>query len=125
MNSRISPLHLLLLAPRRSSSLVRHGVPAIVSPVVRNHSRHRRRRSAGTFRRGLCPGADRARAFHPSRGDPLTRLDVAIGLFVCLGISAFYELMEWWTPLASGSAAMEFIATPGDIWDTRKTCTWL
>jgi putative membrane protein len=44
----------------------------------------------------------------------------AIVLFVCLGISALYELIEWWTALASGSAATEFLATQGDIWDTQE-----
>ncbi len=44
----------------------------------------------------------------------------AIVLFVCLGISALYELIEWWTALVSGSAATEFLATQGDIWDTQE-----
>src|SRR5438046_3076671 len=39
----------------------------------------------------------------------------AIVLLVCLGISAFYELIEWWTALASGSAANEFLATQGAV----------
>jgi putative membrane protein len=44
----------------------------------------------------------------------------AIVLFICLGISALYELIEWGTALASGSAANEFLATQGDIWDTQE-----
>lgn len=44
----------------------------------------------------------------------------AVVVFVCLGISALYELIEWWTALASGSAATEFLATQGDIWDTQE-----
>jgi putative membrane protein len=44
----------------------------------------------------------------------------AIVLFVCLGISALYELIEWWAALASGSAAAEFLATQGDVWDTQE-----
>ncbi|HEY4281878.1 MAG TPA: DUF2238 domain-containing protein [Chthoniobacterales bacterium] len=39
---------------------------------------------------------------------------------VCLGISASYELIEWWTALISGSASTEFLATQGDVWDTQK-----
>ncbi|MEP6603947.1 MAG: DUF2238 domain-containing protein [Spartobacteria bacterium] len=39
---------------------------------------------------------------------------------VCLSISAFYELIEWWTALMSGSAATEFLATQGDVWDTQS-----
>lgn len=38
---------------------------------------------------------------------------------ICLAISAFYEFTEWWVALASGSAADEFLATQGDIWDTQ------
>jgi putative membrane protein len=38
---------------------------------------------------------------------------------VCLAISACYEFIEWWTALLSGSAATEFLATQGDIWDTQ------
>jgi putative membrane protein len=38
---------------------------------------------------------------------------------VCLAISAFYEFVEWWVAVASGSAADEFLATQGDVWDTQ------
>jgi putative membrane protein len=39
---------------------------------------------------------------------------------VCLAISAFYELVEWWTALSSGSAANDFLGTQGDVWDTQE-----
>src|ERR1700704_558914 len=39
---------------------------------------------------------------------------------VCLAISAFYELVEWWTALLSGSAADDFLGTQGDVWDTQE-----
>jgi putative membrane protein len=38
---------------------------------------------------------------------------------VCLAISAFYEFIEWWVALASGSDAVAFLATQGDVWDTQ------
>lgn len=38
---------------------------------------------------------------------------------VCLAISAFYELLEWWTALISGSAADDFLGSQGDVWDTQ------
>jgi putative membrane protein len=38
---------------------------------------------------------------------------------VCLAISAVYEILEWWVALASGSDAVAFLATQGDIWDTQ------
>jgi len=38
---------------------------------------------------------------------------------VCLAVSAAYELIEWATALATGSAAMAFLGTQGDVWDTQ------
>jgi len=37
----------------------------------------------------------------------------------CLAISACYEFVEWWTAVAAGVAAEDFLATQGDIWDTQ------
>lgn len=57
----------------------------------------------------------------------LMRLDVVARrgwLFVfvvaiCLAFSALYELLEWATALAIGSAADSFLGTQGDPWDTQ------
>ena len=38
---------------------------------------------------------------------------------VALAISAVYEMLEWWVAVASGSDAVAFLATQGDIWDTQ------
>ena len=38
---------------------------------------------------------------------------------ISLSISAFYEILEWWVARASGSDAVAFLATQGDIWDTQ------
>lgn len=38
---------------------------------------------------------------------------------VCLAGSACYEFFEWWVALASGSDAVPFLATQGDVWDTQ------
>ncbi len=38
---------------------------------------------------------------------------------VCLAFSAFYELVEWWTAVATGEAAKAFLGTQGDVWDTQ------
>lgn len=40
-------------------------------------------------------------------------------VLVCLGFSAFYELIEWWAALLEGSAATDFLGTQGDPWDTQ------
>ena len=36
-----------------------------------------------------------------------------------LGFAGFYEFIEWWISLASGSKGDAFLATQGDIWDTQ------
>lgn len=38
---------------------------------------------------------------------------------VCLGFSAFYELIEWWAAVIGGAEADAFLATQGDVWDTQ------
>ncbi len=50
-----------------------------------------------------------------ARGGWLTLILICI----CLAISAFYELIEWWVALAAGQASMEFLGTQGDQWDTQ------
>jgi putative membrane protein len=39
---------------------------------------------------------------------------------ICLAISAFYELIEWWIALLSQEAAEAFLGTQGYIWDTQS-----
>ena len=46
-------------------------------------------------------------------------LNVIVVAF-CLAISAFYELLEWWTALAGGQAAESFLGTQGYVWDTQS-----
>jgi putative membrane protein len=43
-------------------------------------------------------------------------------IVVCIvfAFSAFYELIEWWVSLATGSAGDAFLGAQGDIWDTQK-----
>lgn len=38
---------------------------------------------------------------------------------VALAISAAYELVEWVAAITTGSAAMAFLGTQGDVWDTQ------
>ncbi|MEE9142192.1 MAG: DUF2238 domain-containing protein [Gammaproteobacteria bacterium] len=38
---------------------------------------------------------------------------------VCLAISAFYELIEWWVAVIAGGGAQQFLGTQGDVWDTQ------
>jgi putative membrane protein len=39
---------------------------------------------------------------------------------VCLAISAFYELIEWWVAIFSEEAAEAFLGTQGYVWDTQS-----
>ena len=39
---------------------------------------------------------------------------------VCLAISAVYEMIEWWTAVAGGTASTDFIGSQGDPWDTQE-----
>ena len=43
---------------------------------------------------------------------------------LCLAISAFYELIEWWVALLSDEAAESFLGTQGYVWDTQSDMGW-
>jgi putative membrane protein len=55
------------------------------------------------------------------RGSPLagSRWLPFMVICFCLAFSAFYELVEFWTALAEGGAATDFLGTQGDPWDTQ------
>jgi putative membrane protein len=62
----------------------------------------------------------------------LLRLQVVAGarwrtfviVSICLAISAFYELIEWWVALLSKEAADAFLGTQGYAWDTQSDMAW-
>lgn len=39
---------------------------------------------------------------------------------ICLAISAFYELIEWWVAVLSGESAEAFLGTQGYVFDTQS-----
>jgi len=39
---------------------------------------------------------------------------------LCLALSAFYELIEWWVAVATGEGAEAFLGTQGYIWDSQS-----
>lgn len=47
------------------------------------------------------------------------KLLVFLVLCVCLAISAFYELIEWWSAVAFGGGATAFLGAQGDVWDAQ------
>lgn len=45
---------------------------------------------------------------------------IFIVISICLAISAFYELIEWWTAVAQGASAEAFLGTQGYEWDAQS-----
>jgi putative membrane protein len=43
---------------------------------------------------------------------------------MCMGISAFYELIEWAAALLSEEASESFLGTQGYAWDTQSDMAW-
>jgi putative membrane protein len=43
---------------------------------------------------------------------------------LCLGIAAFYELIEWIAALVSTGVADSFLGTQGYVWDTQSDMAW-
>jgi putative membrane protein len=73
----------------------------------------------GHFAQGFIPAMLAREIFlraSPLRGSPWLPFVV---ICFCLAFSAFYELIEFWTALASGEAATDFLGTQGDVWDTQ------
>lgn len=56
------------------------------------------------------------------RGGYLTHQRMTGFLSVCavMFVSSSYELIEWWSALALGQGADEFLGTQGDPWDTQS-----
>jgi putative membrane protein len=73
----------------------------------------------GHFAQGFIPAILAREVF--IRRSPLARSRWLPFLVICfcLAFSAFYELIEFWTALASGEAAESFLGTQGDVWDTQ------
>ena len=73
----------------------------------------------GHFAQGFVP-AMMAREILVRRSPLLgTRWLPFLVICLCLAISALYELIEFWTALATGEAAEAFLGTQGDPWDTQ------
>ena len=73
----------------------------------------------GHFMQGLVPALAAREIL--LRGGFVNGRRMAAFLCVCvaLAVSALYELVEWWTALAFGDGAVDFLGTQGDPWDTQ------
>ena len=74
----------------------------------------------GHFMQGLVPALV-AREILLRRGYLASRAMAGfLSVCVALAISALYEMIEWWTALALGQGATDFLGTQGDPWDTQS-----
>ena len=87
-------------------------------PIFGWHRNHYDR--LGHIMQGFVPAIVTREVFIRLQVLKQTRWQPFLIVCVCLAISAFYELIEWWTALASGDAAISFLGTQGDPWDTQK-----
>lgn len=111
-------LHICILCVGGHYTYARVPLFEWLKPLFGWHRNHFDR--LGHFAQGFVPALIARELFLRRKVVTSRGWTFAIVLFVCLGISALYELVEWWTALASGSAATEFLATQGDIWDTQE-----
>lgn len=73
----------------------------------------------GHFAQGFIPAMLAREVFirrSPLRG---SRWLPFVVVCFCLAFSALYELIEFWTALATGEQAEAFLGTQGDPWDTQ------
>lgn len=73
----------------------------------------------GHFAQGFVPAVvarEILLRLSPLRG---SRWLPAFVISFCLAFSAFYELIEFWTAVATGGRAEAFLGTQGDPWDTQ------
>jgi len=74
----------------------------------------------GHFMQGLVP-ALAAREILLRRGFVAGRgMAAFLAACVACSVSLVYELIEWWSALALGQGADEFLGTQGDPWDTQS-----
>ncbi|MGE0114410.1 MAG: DUF2238 domain-containing protein [Steroidobacteraceae bacterium] len=74
----------------------------------------------GHFAQGFVPAFVARELLMRVYGLRTRHLIAFLSVSICLAISAFYELIEWWTALWLGSGANEFLGTQGDVWDTQS-----
>lgn len=73
----------------------------------------------GHFAQGFVPAVFVRELLTRVARIPATRWRPVLVVCACLAFSAFYELIEWWTAIAAGAAADDFLGTQGDPWDTQ------
>jgi len=111
-------LHICLLCVGGHYTYAREPVFNWLREVFRWHRNHYDR--LGHFAQGFVPAMIARELFLRLKVFNRTRWMPFLIVCVCLAISAFYELIEWWTAVSSGDASVSFLATQGDPWDTQE-----
>jgi putative membrane protein len=73
----------------------------------------------GHFMQGFVPAMVAREIFFRGGYVAGKKMLAFVSICVALAFSAFYELIEWWSALALGQGAEEFLGTQGDPWDTQ------
>ena len=74
----------------------------------------------GHFFQGLVPAMLAKEIFVRGRFVSGGKMVAFLAVCVAMALSSFYELIEWWTALALGQGADDFLGTQGDPWDTQS-----
>jgi putative membrane protein len=111
-------LHIMLLCVGGHYTYARVPLFNWIEPYFGWHRNHFDR--LGHFMQGFVPALIARELFVRLRVVSSGGWRVGIVLLICMGISALYELLEWVTALISGQAAVAFLGTQGDIWDTQE-----
>lgn len=74
----------------------------------------------GHFAQGFVPALVAREILLRMRYLTSMRMTAFLSVCVALAVSAVYELIEWWTALALGQGATDFLGTQGDPWDTQS-----
>ncbi|HQR21382.1 MAG TPA: DUF2238 domain-containing protein [Burkholderiaceae bacterium] len=74
----------------------------------------------GHFMQGFVPALIAREILLRGRHVQGRQMTAFLCICVALAISAFYELIEWWSALALGQGADDFLGTQGDTWDTQS-----
>lgn len=78
----------------------------------------------GHFLQGFVPAMIAREIFLRGKHVNGTRMAAFLAVCVAMAISACYELIEWWSALALGQGAEEFLGTQGYQWDTQSDMFW-
>jgi len=78
----------------------------------------------GHFMQGFAPALIAREIFLRGGYVSGARMAGLLSICVAMAVSACYELVEWWSALALGQGAADFLGTQGYEWDTQSDMFW-